>query len=138
MPGRVSQGSLTHSLPGKERTGNLGHDIRADVDIRLDAEVASVHGTHARQLRVVAWVQVFRNRLVAVHEELQLGADHAGDVGDALDVEAQTPVVGREGDIEESGREPGVRLARVERRRCDDALAGGEGERGRQKEGRFG
>jgi len=106
---------------------NLAHDVRAYVvKVGLDGQGSRVHGAHALKLLAGTGVELLGQGEVAVDEELHLGVDLAGDVGDALNVEAQTAVVGRQGDVEERRREGRVGHARVERLRLEDALGGSQ------------
>jgi hypothetical protein len=108
----------------------LVQDILADVKVGNDGQRSGVHGTHALELLVAARVELLDHGGVAIDEQLELCLDPAIDVGDSLNVEAQTAVVGRQGDIEESCREGRVGHARIERARLEDALSSDEGSGG--------
>lgn len=107
-------------------TWNHAHDILADVDVGFDRQGTGVHGTHALELLLAARIELLVEGRVSIDEQLNVGLDPAGNVGDALDLEAQTAVAGREGDVEQGGGEGRVGHARVERLGFDDALGGDE------------
>lgn len=107
-------------------TWNLAHKFLANVQVGFNSQRSGVHGAHALEFFVATRVQLLVHGRISVDEQLHFGLDLAGNVGDTLDLEAQTAVVGGKGDVEEGGREAGVGHARVERARLDDALSGDE------------
>lgn len=120
-------------------TWNLAHEVLADVQVGLDFQRACDHGAHALEFLGAAGIELLVHGRVSVDEQLHVSLDSAGNVGNALDLEAQTAVVGRKGDIEERGREARVGHAGVQRARLDDALTGDEGDDSRcQPEQRLG
>lgn len=96
------------------QTWDLAEKVLADIQVGADSERSGVHWAHALQFLIAAGVELLVHGSVAIDDELQLGGDLAGDVGNTLDDEAQTAVVGGEGDIEEGCGEAGVGHARVQ------------------------
>lgn len=82
-------------------TWNCAHDFRADVDVGLDGQGPGVHGAHALELLLAARVELLVHGGESVDEQLDVGLDLAGNVGDTLNLEAQTAVTGSKGDVEE-------------------------------------
>jgi hypothetical protein len=108
-------------------TWNDAHDVVANVDVGFDGQRSGVHWAHALELLLAARVELLVHGGVSIYEQLDIGLDLAGDIGDTLNLEGQTAVAGRECDVEEGGREAGVGHARVERLGFDDALCRDEG-----------
>ena len=82
-------------------TWNLLYNVFGNSYVGLDNQRPGVHGAHALEVLAAAGVELLVHGRVAIDEQLQLGLDLASDVGDALDLEVQTAVVGRQDDIEE-------------------------------------
>lgn len=108
-------------------TWNDAHDVLANVDVGFDSQRSGVHWAHALELLLTAGVELLVHGRVSIDEQFDVGLDLAGNVGDTLDLEAQTAVAGGECDVEEGGGEAGVGHARVERLGFDDALARHDG-----------
>ena len=100
---RNSCSALASARPRLEivLTRQLVDDVLTDVQVGFDSERPRVHGAHAFQLFLATRIKLLRHGRVAVDQQLQVGLDIAGDVGDTLDVEGQTPIAGCECDVEE-------------------------------------
>lgn len=86
---------------GVGNSRNLAHEALTNVGkVGFDGQRSSVHWAHAVELLAGARVELLGHGKVTVDVELHLRLDLASDIGDTLDVEAQTAVVWRQGNVE--------------------------------------
>lgn len=92
---------MRHAEAQEGLTWDCAHDFLANIDVGLDCQGPGVHGAHALELLLAARVELLVHGRESVDEQLNVGLDLAGDVGDTFNLEAQTAVTGGKGNVEE-------------------------------------